>query len=488
MLKYKIKIPIAFMLLLSTAGCKKFVENGNVNINPNAASSTTLKSTLPALIDATATNTYNVAYATTLFAQQMSAYSAGPISIDRNVDVRVDAMEGLYQAGMTNAKILIDMAKAQNAPYYAAIGRILMVQNLLMATDLYGDVPYSDAFKAPEVLYPIYDKQQDLYATMQTLLDEAITDAKATSGGAVIPATDDLAYKGVMARWVETAYLLKARLYMHTTKKGATAAANSALTALATAYTANTGDYQVVYNSRNKNPWTVNIALRITTGNFFIAPSRRFTDAMNGNIYTGLVDPRLPLMMDKRTSPLYAGLANGGGNTGNTVDLTISTFYGKELSALVMASYAEQKLMEAEARFLANGGSASSTGTTQAAYDAYIAGITAHMTKIGVAPADRTTYLANPLVAVGPAGLKMEHIMKEKQIALYLNPEAWVDVRRYDYNPAIFASMALPLQQWVDMGGQYIRRSGIPNSELSRNPNSKTLGSIKTTEKVWWDQ
>lgn len=480
--------PIAFILLTCTAGCKKFVENGNVNIDPNAASTTTLKSTLPALIDATASNTYNVAYATTLFSQQMAAYTSGPISYDRNVDVRVDAMAGLYQSGMTNAKILIDMAKAQGAPYYAAIGRILMVQNLMMATDLYGDVPFSEAFKAPEVLYPTYDKQQDLYTAMHAYLDEAITEAKSASGGTVIPATDDLAYKGVMARWIETAYLMKARLFMHTTKKGATAAANSALTALTTAYASNSGDYQLVYNARNKNPWTVNIALRITTGNFFIAPARRLADIMNGNIYAGLVDPRLPLMMDKRTNVLYAGLANGGGNTGNTVDLTINTFYGKELSALVMASYAEQKLMEAEARFLANGGTATSTGSTQAAYDAYLAGITAHMTKVGVSTADRTAYLANPLVAVGPAGLKMEHIMKEKQIALYLNPEAWVDVRRYDYNTAVFAGMALPLQQWADMGGQYIRRSGLPNTELSRNPNAKTYGNMKTTEKVWWDQ
>jgi hypothetical protein len=273
---------------------------------------------------------------------------------------------------------------------------------------------------------------------------------------------------------------------MHTTKKGATVAANNALVAIANSYKNATTDFQLVYNSRNLNPWNANVAKRAETGNFFIAPSRRFTDALNGTAYPGLVDPRLSRLMDKRTSPTYTGMINGVG-IGSTVDLTQNTFYTRDVAPLMMATYAELKMMEAEARFISNGGTATSTGSTQAAYDAYIAGITAHMDKVGVDAPSKAAYLSNAQVAVTPAGLKLEHIMREKQIILYLHPEAWVDVRRYDYNPSLFRGMALPQNQAPAMNGQFIRRSGLPDEELTRNPNAKA--AIKgLTDKMWWDQ
>ena len=103
-----LKYLIILFTILAANGCKKFVESDNVNVNPNASSQATLKTLLPALIDATATNQYNVAYSTTLFAQQMAAYQAGPINDDKNIDVRMTAFLGLYQAGLTNAMLLIE--------------------------------------------------------------------------------------------------------------------------------------------------------------------------------------------------------------------------------------------------------------------------------------------------------------------------------------------------------------------------------------------
>jgi hypothetical protein len=483
---HTLKYFIPFLSLLATLGCKKFVESGEVNINPNASSKATLKTMLPALEEATATNHYNIAYATSLFSQQMAAYQAGPINDDKNIDVRLGtAYLGLYENGMTNAKLLMDLAVEQNAPYYSAMGKILMVLNLSLATDTFGDVPFSDAFKAPAVLYPKYDKQEDLYTAMQKLLDEAIAEAASTTPGTQIPAKDDLIYAGKMSGWIQTAWFLKARLYMHLTKKGP-AAVNSALSALSKAYQSAATDFQIVYNSRNLNPWNANVAKRVATGNFLIAPSKRFTDALNGTAYPGLVDPRLPKLMDKRTAASYTGMINGVGS-GGTVDLTENTYYGKDVTPLFMATFAEQKFMEAEALFLTNGGTITSTGSTQLAYDAYLAGVGAHMDKVGIDASAKAAYLTNPLVSVTPAGLKMEQIMREKQVALYLQPEAWVDVRRYDYNPALFRGMALPQNQAPAMNGQFIRRSGYPDDELSRNPNAKAavrpLG-----EKVWWDQ
>lgn len=472
-------------VVMGSLGCKKFVEDGDVNINPNQSSRATVKTLLPALIEATATNHYSVAYSTSMFSQQMAAYQGGPINDDKNIDVRMSAFLGLYQSGMTNNKLLLDMATAQDLPHYSAIAKILMVLNLSLATDTYGDVPFSEAFKAPQVLYPAYDSQESLYTLMQRYLDEAIVEAQSTTPGIVTVAGDDLVYGGQMEKWVKMAWFLKARLTMHLTKKGAKAAADNALTYLQSAFSSAADDCQLVYNSRNFNPWSANVAKRVETGNFLIAPSRRFTDLLNGVLY-GFVDPRLTLMMDKRNSASYSGLENGVGS-GGTVDLTQNTFYGKENAPLFFATFAEQKLMEAEARFLSEGGTTQSTGASQEAYDAYLAGIRTHMTKIGVGGAAVDSYLADTEIAPGAADITLGHIMKEKHIALYLHPEAWVDVRRYDYNPDLFPGMALPQNQAPAMNGMFIRRSGLPNEELSRNPTAANY--VKPlTENVWWDQ
>ena len=478
----------ALLLITGAAGCKKFVESGNVNINPNRPSAVTLNTLLPAVEYVTSNNHFQVAYTTSLFSQQMASYQGGPLTDDQNRDVRMGtAYYGLYQNALTNSKLMVDQAKLLGSPYYAAIGRVLMVMNLSLATDTYGDVPFSDAFQAPAVLYPHYDKQEILYPLMQKYLDTAILESQQTNPASLKPANDDLIYAGDMAAWRQTAFFLKARLYLHTTKKGAAAVAVPVLAALGNAYTTASKDCQLVYNDKNLNPWYSNIAVKLTTGNYYIAPSKRFVDALNGTAYPGLVDPRIGLLMDKKTAATYTGLANGSGATGNTADLSANTYYAKSNSPVLMCTYAEQALMEAEIRFVGGGGTATSIGSSQASYDAYIAGITANMQKIGVPAAGITAYLASPQVGVGASKLTLELIMREKQVALYLHPEAWVDVRRYDYNPALFKGMALPLNQDPLLSGQFIRRSGFPLDEVNRNPNVASAVQPLST-KVWWDQ
>ncbi len=477
-------------LLVAGMGCKKFVEHDNPNINPNKPPYVTLATLVPAVQYSTCNNYGLLGYITTMFPQQMAAYASGPVNEDQNRDVRItSAFQGIYQNGITNSKLIVDMGKSQGSPHYTAIGRILFVTNLILATDTWGDVPLTEAIQGPNTFQPAYDKQEDIFAFMHLYLDSAINESKAVNPVSVKPGADDMIFGGDTSAWRKTAYLLKAKLYMHTTKKGAVAAANNALAALANAYTATSKDYQLIFSERNPNPWFVNVSGRISgSATFTIGPSKRFCDALNGVGYPGLVDPRIGKLIFKRaTATQYTGITNGLANTGNTADLTDVTFFGQRTSPLLMGSYAEQKLIEAEAQFLANGGTPTSVGSTQAAYDAYIAGISASMDKLGVAATDKAAYLTNAQVAVGAANLRLELILREKQVALFLNPDAWVDVRRYDYNPALFKGMALPEKQDAGMNGQFIRRALLPLDELNRNP--KANAALKPmTEKMWWDQ
>src|SRR5699024_9017572 len=142
----------------------------------------------------------------------------------------------------------------------------------------------------------------------------------------------------------------------------------------------------------------------------------------------------------------YEGMVNGTAE-GNNTDFTEETWYSRQTAPILMITYSEVKFIEAEARFLANGGTQNSIGSTQEAYDAYLEGIQSHMTKLGVAEDEMNNYLNDPAVAVGASNLTLEHIMKEKWIALFLNPESWTDMRRYDYSADIYKGLTLPENQ-----------------------------------------
>jgi hypothetical protein len=154
--------------------------------------------------------------------------------------------------------------------------------------------------------------------------------------------------------------------------------------------------------------------------------------------------------------------------------LVTGTFYADRTAPILLITYAEQKFIEAEA--------ALGTNATQA-YAAYLEGISAHMDKIGVEEADKDAYLANPAVSVGEGNLTLDLIMKEKYIAMFLNPEAWADARRYDYQ---YKNMTVPANLNPALNGQFIRRVIYPESETTRNGSN--VPQVTLADPLWWDQ
>jgi hypothetical protein len=161
-----------------------------------------------------------------------------------------------------------------------------------------------------------------------------------------------------------------------------------------------------------------------------------------GTVYpftTVAMDPRLPLLVDMRTynsggisgtQPTtgagFIGTTNGTG-TGSSAKIGTDFYYSNIAAPTVVLSYAEAKFMEAEAQFLINGGSQTTTGTNAASYTAYKSGITANMTKLGVAATLQTAYLADTSIDKGLAALELKDIMRQKFIALFLNPETFTE-------------------------------------------------------------
>ena len=118
-----------------------------------------------------------------------------------------------------NARIVVDKCSvggAQEGNYATlGVGQILLAYNLALLTDMYGDVPYSEAFDPFGNKTPNLDKQEDLYAQIFQLLDEAIVNIpKGDSHGTGSYASHDFLFGGDNANWVKFAQGLKARYTM----------------------------------------------------------------------------------------------------------------------------------------------------------------------------------------------------------------------------------------------------------------------------------
>ncbi|MDI9358041.1 MAG: SusD/RagB family nutrient-binding outer membrane lipoprotein [Phycisphaerales bacterium] len=78
--------------------------------------------------------------------------------------------------------------------------------------DLWGDIPLSQADNKAVYPYPMYDKQLNAYDSVQSLLNKAINNLSTNSGTA---SGADIFNGGNVAAWIQIAYTVKARFYLH---------------------------------------------------------------------------------------------------------------------------------------------------------------------------------------------------------------------------------------------------------------------------------
>ncbi|MBR1388661.1 MAG: SusD/RagB family nutrient-binding outer membrane lipoprotein [Prevotella sp.] len=110
------------------------------------------------------------------------------------------------------------------------IARVMRVYAFSKMTDLYGDIPYSQAGRPSEYSYPEYDTQESIYKSMLAELDEA--QANLGSGTAQMK-SQDVYFQGDAASWKRFANSLMLRLAMRLVKVDEGTAKSYAAKALA---------------------------------------------------------------------------------------------------------------------------------------------------------------------------------------------------------------------------------------------------------------
>ena len=351
----------------------------------------------------------------------------------------------LYGGPLNDLYTLNKKSELSGNTNYAGVAKLLLAYSLMTASDMFGDIPYAEAFQGNTNLSPKYQTQAVIYDSIGDLIARArvqLADANSFNS----PGTEDRIYGGDLGRWAMFADVLEARMHLHYAKKnGGTAGYQAALDAITNGKGfASNGDGAAF-------PFAASIPAS--------SPWYQFANDRAGYIgYGGYMATWLDSLADPR-GDVYGQIQDGDGlvATGN--------IYGGVDALLPLLTYAEQKFIEAECRFRIEGAS-------QAAHDAYIAGINASLDYCRVT-AD-AAFFAQTMVDPGVANLTLEHIMFQKHVAMFSQPEAWVDYRRTGF-PAITPKA----------GASVPRR--FPYAESERLYNANTPSGLTIYDRVDWD-
>jgi len=396
--------------------------------------------------------------------------------------------DGFYSGGLEDFNELIRQGEATNNPNLQAVGLVMRSYFFSVLTDLYGDIPYSEALRlADNIITPKYDTQEQVYTGLINDLKRASNLINASGpevGG-------DIIYDGDMDQWKRFANSLRLRLAMRVADvKPSLASAEAAELLNGTTPLISSNSDNAQFNflgaSPNTNPVFNN---RLTRDDHRV--SRSITSYL-----ARINDPRLPIYANHpecaaATGPdstaFYRGIPNGltEANAAAFGTLCSTSKVGTEFTRAdapgVLMTYAEVLFFKSEA--IARG---FVTGDATAAYqDA----IRASMDQYGISGADVTAYLAQPAVnaTITNANFR-QYIGTQKWIALYgQGVEAWSEFRRLDYPRLRIARSAA-----AAAGGKFPVRFRYPANEQTINTANRAAavahqGADLITTRLWWD-
>ncbi|WP_165764815.1 SusD/RagB family nutrient-binding outer membrane lipoprotein [Flavobacterium davisii] len=102
---------------------------------------------------------------------------------------------------------------------HGAIAQILKTHYMQYIVDLYGDAPYSDAFKGQEQIFGKYDDDKQIYRNLIIELDNAISKLEHPHGSAsLVTGKEDVMLGGDKISWVKLANTIKLRLLVRQSK------------------------------------------------------------------------------------------------------------------------------------------------------------------------------------------------------------------------------------------------------------------------------
>jgi len=453
-MKKNILILLAAVTLLGTS-CDEFL---NVNeVNPNNPSVVAAKLVLPAALNNVANTMNNPRRFDFVYLWHgLWSISAGYSQPQNLVQYRLinsnyqNAFLEFYTTG-NNFDLIEKSSTDPKDVYYLAVAKIMKAYIFQNLVDCWGNVPYSQAFKASAGnLKPAYDDQQAIYEDLVLQLDAAIAAIQAAPTEVnVIPAASDIIYAGDMNKWMKFANTLKLRILVHQADiPGRTTYITNAIATTASVGYIGAGEGALVnpgyvVSEGKMNPFYETFYTPAATsqsdGVTYYFAGKDVVD-----FYKGTNDPRIGKFFSPYTGTSYEGNVFGTLPAGLSSASTTSrlgyvsepedptTMIGTATKSSPLLTDFESLFIQAEAaqRTLI-------AGSAENLYKSAVGQSFSYMGLASVAP----DYLAQPLATVSYADAgpltadKLKLILTQKWAALngVAPVEIWTDYRRTGY-------------------------------------------------------
>ncbi len=473
---------LSFFALVLTTSCTKDFEA--INTNPNAPNTVQPSLLLRQVIyDFGEQMSYEGFVAGDLLSQHRTALDFN--LFDRH-DLKSPQLGGnpwpIFYTNLRDNEIILTQSRT-TATFQVYEGPALILKAYMAAglTDLFGDVPYFEAFNGVNgTVTPAYDTQQSIYLDENGILDNLDKGITAIQNYSLaIPLEGDILFDGNLQAWITFANSLKLKYLMRLSDKIDVSEDLQALY--------NSGDFisataeNAVFNFTNTDPNSFRLAqLRVGDFNNFV-----LSETME-EILTDLNDNRIGTFFrpfENATTNEYNGLLNGIDASSTSIALAEYSLAGNAfredtsvLDANFMTSWevyftlaeaAEKGLITANAQALYN------TGVTQA-FEYWQTDLPA-------------TYLTDNAAYDAVGTTPLQQIMTQKWIANIINGyEGWVDYRRTGFPEFNTVSASLN-NGLIPVRMPYPAEEDALNAENYNQAANATNGN-DINFPVWWDE
>ena len=457
-------IGVFLLMILVLGSCKKWIDT-DLNTNPDAPQDVPMSSLLPTIQADMGYNTVggndNVRV-TSMWLQYLSGVArqseAEADYLYRDLDVN-NLWNSTYSTTMIDLKKLLGKAAEEKHYYFMGIGQVLMANALGVTTDVWGDLPYKEAFQGQANLTPKFDSQEAIYTEIKSLLDSAVVNLSKTFKGKT---KGDLMYNGNAGLWLKAAHALRARYALHLSKVSPGTAYAEALAHIPDAFSSNDEDlaFPFLTSDAATNPFFQFMEQR---GDMTM--HKTFIDMLNLRF-----DPRVTKFAALAPDTTYRGA--DWGETGENASLP-GIYAASTDSPVPFISYVECLFIKSECLFKTN----DEAGAKVALFDA----LKASMEKHGVySDLYYNAYVAQVSAVTGD--LLFKEIMTQKYISLFYQLEAYNDWRRTDN---VIGLVSNPNAAPGSVANEIPRRFPYSTDEKAYNPNTPVVANI--WQRVWWD-
>ena len=491
-LSTKIGVAPLIALALLVSGCDNSRLTG-INTNPNAPPSVSPQFLFPSAVSDVVGRARGGSFDLTLASLWSQQTAMDRFTDEDTYSIRPDNINGywsgFYAGGLQDIATILSQAKATTAPNLVAPALIMKSWTFGVMTDMWGDIPYSQANKSDPTAPPQYARQKDIYAG---ILADLKTASDISVAGGTNYGTADLIYSGDATKWKKFANSLRLRYGLRLSKVDpATAQAQVAAAIAAGVFTSNADNALLRWpgDGTNNSPIYNNFVTRDDQH-----MSQTLVNAMK-SLYISIgptpadtaFDPRLAVyatpIASSPSTPLYVGAPNGlqddaaisiGINNTSRVGIA----YRSKTTPSILMAYSEVLFDEAEAaaRGWAPGDPAS----------LYNAAIQASMQYNGIPDNATAAYIASPRVTYSST-TGLQQIALQRWIALFSEgTEAYSEWRRTGVPDLQPGPAAITTPHIV------ARRLTYPVSEQSFNNSAlqaaiTAQGGALLSSRVWWD-